>query len=338
MKKKIPPSVTFIIPTLNSEDTLHLCLQSIADLDYPKSQISAIVVDGGSRDKTRAIANSFAFCRVKTVAGGGPEVATAMGYNMATSTYCVNFPADNVIRNAQWLRRMIAPLEEDKTIIASEPWRYAYVKNDTLLNRYFALFGVNDPLAYYLKKRDRTTHFEQSLAFAPTAQLRVGYWYVDFTKENLPTVGANGFVVRTKIIQQVTKDPSRFSHIDSCVDLLNLKYCRYAFVKTDIWHKTGESMSGYFARRMRYAQTLYFEKQQMRRYHLFDQGRDKGALVSYIIFSLTLVEPLLQATRGALRVPDIAWFLHPYICLRLTLQYAYITTTHILRNQHKNKL
>lgn len=338
MKKNTTPSVTFIIPTLNSAPTLRESLESISRLDYPKSKIHAIIVDGGSSDTTLAIARSFPFCHIKHVRTSGPEIATAIGYNMATSTYCVNFPSDNVILDRQWLRCMIAPLEEDKTIIASEPWRYAYVKNDTLLNRYFALFGVNDPLAYYLKKRDRTTYFEQSLAFAPTPELRAGYWCVDFTKDSLPTVGANGFIVRTKIIQRVTQEPTRFSHIDSCVDLLNLGYTRYAFVKTDIWHKTGESMSGYFDRRSRYAKTLYFEKQHMRRYHLFDPSRDRRALLRYILYSLTMIEPLLQAARGAWYVRDVAWFLHPYICMRLTLQYAYITTRHMLHNRRKNQL
>jgi len=53
------PLVSIIIPTLNEEKYLPLCLQSVQELDYPKEKIEVIVVDNGSTDKTQQIVREF---------------------------------------------------------------------------------------------------------------------------------------------------------------------------------------------------------------------------------------------------------------------------------------
>ena len=51
------PLVSMIIPTLNSEKTLKKCLNSIKNQTYDKIEI--VIVDGGSRDNTIAIAREY---------------------------------------------------------------------------------------------------------------------------------------------------------------------------------------------------------------------------------------------------------------------------------------
>ena len=51
--------VSIIIPTLNEEEYLPLCLESIYSLDYPKKLMEIIVVDNGSTDRTREIAKEY---------------------------------------------------------------------------------------------------------------------------------------------------------------------------------------------------------------------------------------------------------------------------------------
>lgn len=52
-----PPRISFCIPTLNNEDTLDKCLNSIVNQDYPDFEI--IIVDGYSKDKTIEIAKRY---------------------------------------------------------------------------------------------------------------------------------------------------------------------------------------------------------------------------------------------------------------------------------------
>jgi cellulose synthase/poly-beta-1,6-N-acetylglucosamine synthase-like glycosyltransferase len=50
------PETTIIIPAYNEENTIIPTLKSVEALDYPKSKISLIVVDDGSKDKTYSLA------------------------------------------------------------------------------------------------------------------------------------------------------------------------------------------------------------------------------------------------------------------------------------------
>lgn len=53
------PTVSLIITTLDNEQTIGECLNSIFKLEYPKNLIEVIVVDGGSRDSTVEIAKKY---------------------------------------------------------------------------------------------------------------------------------------------------------------------------------------------------------------------------------------------------------------------------------------
>jgi glycosyltransferase involved in cell wall biosynthesis len=53
------PKISVIIPAYNEERLLPGCLDSIMNLDYDKELIEIIVVDNGSTDRTREIAESY---------------------------------------------------------------------------------------------------------------------------------------------------------------------------------------------------------------------------------------------------------------------------------------
>jgi glycosyltransferase involved in cell wall biosynthesis len=53
-------SVSIIIPALNEEKMIGRCLESIAQMDFPRDRFEVILVDNGSSDRTVGIARSFA--------------------------------------------------------------------------------------------------------------------------------------------------------------------------------------------------------------------------------------------------------------------------------------
>lgn len=67
------PSVSFIIPTLNSEKFINLCLRSITGQDYPKDKFEVIIVDNGSRDNTVKLAKKLG-AKVIIHRGKSPQV------------------------------------------------------------------------------------------------------------------------------------------------------------------------------------------------------------------------------------------------------------------------
>ena len=56
----LQPFVTIAVPCYNEEPYIERCLRSLLGQDYPAERMQLLVVDGGSRDKTRAIVDRVA--------------------------------------------------------------------------------------------------------------------------------------------------------------------------------------------------------------------------------------------------------------------------------------
>lgn len=54
------PSVTIAVPAFNEQRTIAATLKSLLELDYPTEKLRIVVIDDGSTDGTRAIAEKFA--------------------------------------------------------------------------------------------------------------------------------------------------------------------------------------------------------------------------------------------------------------------------------------
>lgn len=53
------PTFSIIVPTKNEEAVITRCLSGLLDLDYPKSKMQIIIVDGNSTDKTTELCSEF---------------------------------------------------------------------------------------------------------------------------------------------------------------------------------------------------------------------------------------------------------------------------------------
>ena len=77
------PFLTLVLPTLNEERYLERCLRSLLDDPYPHDRLEVFVVDGGSSDRTVAIARSlaaeFPFLRIRD----NPRRLQAAAFNIA---------------------------------------------------------------------------------------------------------------------------------------------------------------------------------------------------------------------------------------------------------------
>lgn len=314
-------SVSFVIVTYNSEAIIEECLASIANQNYPKDKIEVIVVDGGSRDSTVKIAQRYG-AKVIFENTGRPESATAIGVAHASGELVANVASDNVLPHSNWLRMMVQPFEENHAIVATQPLRYTYRKSDSLLDRYFALFGVNDPLPYYLNKRDRLSWTENSWNLAGRARDVGDFFIVKFDSSDVPTLGANGFIIRKDVLLKANCRPMDFFHIDVNYDLIKMGYNTYGIVKTDIVHQTGYSFLVYLRKRIKYMR-LYFTDKPRRRYHVYSSS-ERQKLLKYLIYSFTFVKPTKDSINGYKKFDDTAWFLHPILCALTAVIYGFV--------------
>jgi len=297
------PTISIIIPTLNSSRTLKSCLDSIRTQDYAQESIEIIIVDGGSLDTTKIIAQDYgAIVLVVPDKRDRPEARKAMGLIQAKNDLALFIDSDNILPHKGWLRSMVEPILADREIVATQPLRYHYDRGFSLLNRYFALFGVNDPIAYYFNKRDRLSWAETGWPLMGAAEDRGDYYRVRFQKDKLPTLGANGFLVRKDILKRAKVSPADFFHIDINYDLVNLGYDQYGIVKDTIVHLSGDNFLTFLKKRLRF----------MQRYHQQD----------YSLRRLTFIKPLYDSVKGFAKVHDIAWFLHPLMCFAILVTYG----------------
>ncbi len=319
------PSLSIVIINRNGGKKLQRCLMEVRGQDYPKELIEALIIDGGSTDNSRDLAKKY---EAKFINGGYPdnqENRRFIGAKEAQNEIIVWLDTDNYLTSLDWLKKMVEPLLENKKIFASETYHYAYRKKTGAFNRYCALFGINDPVAFYLGKADRATHYQSKWRLMGKARDKGNYFEVTFSGD-LPTVGCNGFLIRRSVLNKVLTTPENYFHIDVIYDLLLKGYNKIAFVKSDIIHDTGEKLSNLMHKRVTYFTQHGLKQGQNRRYKVFDSSRkrDKLLLLMFVVYTITLVRPLFDSLRGFVRKPDFAWFLHPIVCWLFLISYGVV--------------
>ncbi len=328
-------SISVIMATLNSEKTLKKCLKSVREQEYNQDKIEIIIADGGSTDKTIEIAKQYQ-TKIIPENTGSPEAAKAVALRQAKNELILQIDDDNILPNKKWLAKMVSLLDKETNIVGCYPWRYTYQKRDKILNRYFSLFGVNDPIAYFLNKADRQSYLSLKWTLSGKATDKGEYFLVEFDKENLSTVGANGFLIKKNLLMRANVDKKHFFHIDVNYDLIKKGYNKYVVVKNDIIHASGENFFKYLKKRQKYMNNLYLHDLLQRRYLIYNPQKDKIKIIVYSIYALTWIGPIIEALKGFVKIPDPAWFLHPIICFSIFWIYSLNTIKYIFKNILKN--
>lgn len=110
--RHVPHKVSIIVPALNEQRTIKKVLRDLKDLVLPDPGLEKeiILVDGGSSDKTLAIAEAEPNVRSYQLTGQtGRGAALRLGLEKAKGDIVVFFPADNEYR-AEDIARVVSPL------------------------------------------------------------------------------------------------------------------------------------------------------------------------------------------------------------------------------------
>lgn len=325
------PTISVLIPTLNAASVLEQCLSSIAVQDYPKNKMEIIIADGDSTDKTLEIARKYGAKIYKNPLKTG-EAGKVVALRQAQGELVALIDSDNILPDKNWLKRMVEPFT-DQEIIGSEPWEFAYRKKDGFIDRYCALMGMNDPLCYFLGNYDRLNTLSDKWTDLPVEQEDKGGWIKATLKPPaIPTVGANGTVLRREIFSRQHlggggAPPLVGRHlrgelavgdylfdIDIIAVLAAKNPVKFAKVKTGVIHLYCGSDIGKFIRKQkrRIKDYLYYQKISVRKYPW--QKQNKAGLLKFIFSCVTIMPLIWQAVKGYLKKPDLAWFFHPLAC------------------------
>ena len=305
------PSVSIVIPTLNAERTLPGCLESIERQEYGGS-VEVVVADGGSTDDTLSVAEAHGCVVVDNFRKTG-EAGKAAGVRAASGEIIALVDSDNILTGDDWLERMTAPFS-DSRIAGSEPLEYEHRRADPALTRYCALMGMNDPLCYFLGNYDRMcTLSGRWTGLEVEVADRGDYLEVRLESGALPTMGANGFMVRRSLLESLEIGDYLFD-IDVIHELVVRGHDRFAKVKTGIVHLYGQGLATFARKQLRRTRDFHYYRSLGMRSYPWSNVKKSG-LVKFIVFCLLVFPLILQSIKGYLLRQDPAWALHVPACL-----------------------
>jgi len=124
------PFVTVLVPAYNEEKVIEKTLSGLLKSDYVNFEI--LVIDDGSSDNTRTIAESVATgnSKVKVISkpNGGKFSALNLGFKEAKADYVVTIDADTIILPVT-IKNLITPFIDDKVDAVCGNVRVGNVKN-----------------------------------------------------------------------------------------------------------------------------------------------------------------------------------------------------------------
>lgn len=125
--------ISVVIPSFNEEERIEQCLESLIRQDLSRSEYEIIVVDGGSQDRTREIAEKYAdlvFVQTSPKVGG----ARNDGSDRAKGSIIATTDADTILPQ-DWLSRIKKGFENPDVVMLYGPVRpvEATIKNRVYL-------------------------------------------------------------------------------------------------------------------------------------------------------------------------------------------------------------
>lgn len=314
-----PKTVAIVTPTYNCMRTIDLYFEAVNKQTYPHDKLEFIFADGGSTDGTLEKFKEYQDkYDIKISVYENPlrtaEAGKAVGVKQAKSDVVLLLDSDNIIPDKDWLNRMMKPFDDER-IVASEPIEYTYRKEDGVINRYCALIGMNDPMCMFTGNYDRYCRITGKWTTVEREEIDCGdYLSIRFRADMIPTIGANGFLMRTEALKENFEGDYLFD-IDVLWELFQKEpQLRVAKVKTGIVHLFCPDVKTFCRKQNRRIKDfLFFSDAKGRKYPWNKVGKSK--IVLFVLCCVTIVPLLIQAIIGFCRKPDIsAWLFHIVAC------------------------
>lgn len=314
--------VSFVIPTLNAESVLDSCLKSIKKQTISPRNYEIIISDGGSTDSTISIARKYNSKvinnHLKTA-----EAGKAVGVKFAKGKYIALIDSDNILPDKGWLKINLDILDKDSSLIGTEPLFFTYRPKAGYIERYSALFGVNDPYAFITGVYDKKNYINYRWTGLKINQIdNKKYIQVELKPNSpIPTIGANGTLFRADFLKKNLKSKYLFD-VDIISQYLNKiqKTLYFAKVKQGIIHTFCENSLKKFIRKQKRRITDFFYYQNIRTYNW--NKTNQFGILKFTLYTLLIFPALFDSFKGFIHKPDISWFFHPLACWLTLIVYS----------------
>lgn len=318
------PMVSVILPTLNAERYLEECLGALLAQRWPRDRLEIVMADAGSSDGTLVIARRMGVDVILPNPLRTAEAGKAVAIRASCGELICSVDSDNIVVGDDWLERMTAPFE-DPEVFAAEVARFNHRPQDRLVNRWHALAGVADPLTLYTGNYARDSCITGTWTGLPHGlEQRDGWERVTLEPDAVPVLGANGFVLRRSILEQVALEGDYYFDLDYVDQVVRAGHPVIARVDAEVRHYFCDGLRQYAKKTRRRADDFfYFSGTGARSY---PWTRRRQLQMARFAISTVLVLPIMvDMARGWRRKPDVAWLFHLPACVITLWVYAVAT-------------
>jgi glycosyltransferase involved in cell wall biosynthesis len=333
------PSISIVTVSYNPDPILfRQCLHAIAKQDYQKERIEHIVLDAGSSLSIIDMARKSrckVFVRKDLV--NKAEQRQYMGAKLSKNEILLFLETDNILPDPNWLRRMVEPFEESSVFCTFSTHNCVHLAT-SLLARYCSLFGVSDPVLYYLGKSEKMSwHKMSGYDKGKIISDNKKYCITQFSKDTLPVLGDNGCMMKRSIFNKTDMSQQEFVHLDLFSEFLGKGFDTCAAVYTCIFHDPGKNLRSLVKRRLHYSTIYTKEHISKRKYQIYNptSWKDRINVIKFCIFTVTLIEPIVESIVGFIKKREPAWFLHIVVCWIFLINYVFFEIKHALKNTYE---
>lgn len=150
------PIFSVIMPTLNSERTIRIALQSIRSQTIGGENLEILVIDGGSTDSTTSIAAEFG-ARIIPNPRVQPECAKHEGLLHARGRIALFLDSDEAFTDPRAMEKRLRVLDSEPDVLFVMSGGYRKPEGAPCINDYINLFS--DPFSYFMYRISADARF-----------------------------------------------------------------------------------------------------------------------------------------------------------------------------------
>ena len=339
------PTVSIVISTYNSERTIKETLESIRKQAYPSKKIEILVIDGGSKDNTLAIAKKYP-CKI--IINRKTEIIYAkhIGFLKSKGKYLMYLDSDEILENSNSIQLKLEAFKSSPKIKAIVPSCYKTAKNMQPINYYINEFG--DPFTFFIYRESKDYKFlirDFSRKYRVISEDNVCIVFSFHESNSLPLIElwAGGCLFDLSYVKeefpQIKNNPVLISHI---FYLLNNKKTLFAFTKNDnTIHYSCENIQKYLKKISSRVKNNIFQTKMGKSGYVgrenFGPFMFKIKKLLFIPYSFLIIPPTIDAVLLTIKRKRILYFIHLPLCVYASILIIYYLFLNIFKFNPKIK-
>ena len=321
------PIVTVAIATYNSEKLLPRTLKAIRKQSYPQEKIEILIIDGGSKDKTRLIAQEYGAIAIDNPKTE-PVNAKLISVQKANGRYLLTVDHDEVFENEDSIKIRVEALMNNPNCKVALCSGYKRPKEYPALNQYISEFG--DPFSLFIYNCSKDWNF-----FLPF--LKKNY-KLEYENENYACISFDdmkralimelcclGTMIDLeyfKTITNISEDAQQMVHLFYI--MLEQGVSHIIITKNDpLVHYSVDSLKAYFPKlKWRICNNIHFKEKGQRGFS-GREGYQQGIKFKkylFVPYSIFVPVPLIHGLYMAVKRHNAIYLMHPLFCLYVTFE------------------